>query len=123
MLRALGFVLKCGLFALAVLVLGNWVRWDGRTASERVTRWIHRPDFSEVAERVGSGLQRWSRSLTMDARAGADRASTRDRAGSSQAGPRREDRADPGSSESISPSERQKLRALIRELNSSHRRD
>jgi uncharacterized protein YdbL (DUF1318 family) len=129
MLKAIGFVLKCTLFAVAVLVAGNWIRWDGRTASDRVTHWIHQAQRSpsltrgagEVAEKVGGTLQGWTQGLTADARAGAAKARiSGDRATSTQAGAVR---ADQVSAESISPSERQKLRALIRELNSSHHRE
>lgn len=130
MLRAIGFVLKCTLFAAVVLVLGNWIRWDGHTASERVTRWIHQAQrnqtVGEVAEKVSDQTRRWARGITTDARSGAQARGTeptRDQSPSSQAAPQRDGRLDPAKTESISPTERQKLRALIRELNSSHRRD
>jgi hypothetical protein len=130
MLKAIGFVFKCTLFAVVVLILGNWVKWDGHTASERVTRWIHQArsnrTVGEVAEKVGDQTRRWARGLTSDAKAGAQSRvpeSQRDQSTLSQAGPQRDGRTDPAKTESISPSERQKLRALIRELNSSHRQD
>ena len=130
MLRAIGFFLKCTLFAAVVLVLGNWIRWEGYTASERVTRWIHQAQrnqtVGEVAEKVGDQTRRWARGITTDARSAAQARgpeSTKDQSPSSQAAPQRDSRLDPARTESISPTERQKLRALILELNSSHRQD
>src|SRR5262245_11046742 len=104
MFRAIGFVFKVAIFSLAVLILGNWIKWDGLTLSDQVkTHLSHAESTVPYYEK----LKDWAGDLVDDARAGAvKRKSTKNR----------ED-------QEIKASERQKLRALIRELNSSRAHD
>lgn len=102
MLKLIGLVLKLALFSFFVLVLGNWVRWDGKTISDQVKLRMSHADEYEI---IGS-VKTWADQLTQDAKQGFHKKIDRVAA-----------------QEEISPSERQKLKALIRELNSSHKRD
>lgn len=113
MIRAIGFVLKLSLFAIAVLVLGNWIRWDGRTISDQV-----RLKMSSATRDVPAGvskLKNWG-----------DKVSTGIAGGGSAGGKSKRTTSNPHStpasiartSDRISPAERDKLRSLIQELNS-----
>jgi hypothetical protein len=147
MLKAVGSALKLVLFSIAILVIGNWVSWDGRTLSDHVRRQISRAERSDTA----AYLQGVARKVTEDARSGFDKkiknhgripamahAQTKakpavredesqaddndvtDRTEIQSAAPKHElHAAATRSDEKIPSSERQKLRALIRELNSS----
>lgn len=91
MLKAIGWMLKLAVFSLVVLILGNYVRWpsSGRTISDEVRTHLSHAERSAVAGQV----REWAGKVTEDARKGIQ--------------------------EEISPSERQKLNTLIRELNGS----
>lgn len=102
MLRMLGFCLKFAIFSLAVLILGNWLRWDGKTLSDQI-KW--RMSHAEESAIFGS-VKNWTKQLTTDAKKGLQK------------------KIDHISiEEEIPSSEKQKLKALIRELNSSHKQD
>ena len=118
MLRAIAFLIKATLFAVLVLVIGNWARWDGRTLSDQVKHAIAQAERSDITSKVRG----WTKNLTDDAREGADsktkyvkrapiKAIASDSTDTEAAAPAREDK------ERIPSSERQKLRNLIRELN------
>lgn len=122
MLRIIGFMIKLVAFAALVLVIGNWARWDGKTLSDQVKEGVAKAERSEAA----SKMRDWTRSLTDDAREGAERKAKRRAAPPAHASERATD-ADRTGSEAAAParaeeripsSERQKLRDLIRELNS-----
>lgn len=136
MLRLVGLTLKLAIFSLAVLLAGQWIRWDGQTLSEHVLTQLHRAESSSTAD----SLRELTRSLTQDAKNGFQkkqqapsrgRVSAAAHANASMSAPTDlTDRAATQSAavtrapstsdgEKIPPSERQKLRALIRELNSS----
>jgi len=102
MLKLIALFLKLALFSLFVLVLGNWVRWDGKTISDQVKLKMSHADEADI---IGS-VRDWADRLTHDAKHGFQKKMDRVTA-----------------QEEISPSERQKLKALIRELNSSHKKD
>jgi len=108
MLRLIGWTLKVTAFAVLVLVLANWIRWDGKTISDQVrTQMSHAEDLS-----ILETIKGWAEKLTLDARKG----STRKRSSGTSAA-MKGSREEAGND--IPSSERQKLRALIRELNSS----
>lgn len=102
MLKILGFLLKFTIFSLLILVLGNWLRWDGKTISDQVKL---RMSHAEEAGILGT-VKGWADRVTHDAKQGFKRKMT-----------------EMPMQEEISPTERQKLKALIRELNSSHKKD
>jgi hypothetical protein len=106
MLRVMGYLFKLTLFSILILVLGNVLRWDGKTISDQV-----RLQMSH-AERSGlfGTVRNWADRVTYDTRKGFQQKTGHSLSESSE-------------SEDISPSERQKLKALIRELNRSHRED
>jgi hypothetical protein len=105
MLRAIFFVIKLVAFSALVLVLGNLIRWDGRTVSDQIRTRLAHAERSELTTEVRD----WAGNLVSDARQGARK---------KQAAPALSGRGN-SESDSITSSERQKLRALIRELNSS----
>ncbi|MCC7441643.1 MAG: hypothetical protein IT285_08420 [Bdellovibrionales bacterium] len=80
MLKAVWTLLKVAAFALIVLAVGHWLRWDGRT----------------VSDHVKSGMAAAERELSGDTPAAKGLKSA----------------------EELLTTERQKLRDLIRELNS-----
>jgi hypothetical protein len=89
MLKLLGSGIKLVIFSLLVLILGNWLHWDGRTISDQVKMGMSHAEESSVVH----SLRSWAQKITLNAREG----------------------------EEITTSERQKLKALIKELNSSHK--
>lgn len=105
MFKALGLCIKLVIFSILVLILGNWLHWDGKTISDQVKlKMAH-------AERVGivDTMRDWAEKVTHDAKKGFQKKTGR----SSSTTPSE-------AQEEITSSERQKLKALIRELNSSH---
>jgi hypothetical protein len=104
MLRMLGFCVKLVIFSVLVLVLGNWLHWDGRTISDQVKVKMSHAERSDLF----GAVRNWADKVTYDARKGVQR-----KLGHST----------PEQNEEITSSERQKLKALIQELNSSHKKD
>lgn len=98
MLNGIKWIIKIAVFSLIVLVLGNWLQWRGKTVSDQVKTQLSHAQRSEIAGQVRG----WATQLTQDAKEGAKVDSD---------------------SEAISSSERQKLKALIRQLNSSANRN
>jgi hypothetical protein len=149
MLSAIGFLFKFALFSVAILVMGNWVQWDGETLSERVQAQLSHAERSDVAAQ----LRGWTKKITDDARGGVDKkarsrghvthaqrspdrhveaSSLSDRTETTAAAPQHTANPDNAghaattvaTEEQIPSSERQKLRALMRELNNTtHDRD
>ena len=139
MLKAIATLFKMLVFSILVLMIGNWVSWSGRTLSQHVETQVSRAEKSELVTRA----VQWTRDTAEDARAGVtkkffapQRASTHppteqlrqsqatvtsDHTEVAAAAPARKISA--VSAEKIPASERQKLRELIRELNSSGGRD
>lgn len=116
MFKMIGWMIKTSLFALAILVLGSMIRWNGETLSDQVKTGIAHAEPSRVAEKI----KRWASGLVDDARDTARRAvgsqnpSRRERYRRPQAEAIEAAAEEDGD---ISPTERQKLRALIEELN------
>ena len=106
MLKLIGFCIRKILFAILILILGNTVHWDGRTLSEQVRLTMASTERSEWMDT----LRGWAKRVTVDAQKGiqkkADTVPTINRA---------------AESDEIPSSEKQKLRALIRELNTSRK--
>ncbi len=98
MFRILGFFLKVACFSVFVLILGNAVTWRGRSLSDHVRMQVLSAEKSEVIYT----LRNWAKHVTQDVRLGYQKKSASTTAPAQDV---------------ISASERQKLRALIRELN------
>lgn len=105
MLKTIGFCLKLTVFSFLVLILGNWLRWNGRTISDQVKLRMAHAERTDLYETVRG----WATTVTSDAKKGVQK--------------RLERASGPQAQEEISSSERQKLKALIRELNSSRKKD
>lgn len=140
MFKILGWVIKASLFAAAVLVLGNVLHIGGRTVSDQVrTSLSHAEQFDAL-----DGVKTWTSDMADKTRRAAEElkkpakhANTSavqnsrltNRKTASENTPVERPRklihadkivqTDPNSTESILASERQELRTLIRELNSS----
>ena len=108
MLKLVGFFFKLATFAALILVLGNWIEWDGKTISDQVRLKMSHAERSPAI----SSIRHWAEKITHDAHKGIQRKldHTTDNSRSTE-------------EEEILPSERQKLKALIRELNGSHKRN
>jgi len=113
MLRLIGFMIKVCVFSIVVLLLGNVIHWRGRTLSDQV-----RTSMSQVERAVehridpstANTVKHWSKKLNFDsaAKPGSKPEKIKVASDAQEEGP-----------DMIPPSERQKLRALIRELNGS----
>jgi polyisoprenoid-binding protein YceI len=118
MLKLFGFAFKLALFSVVVLILGNKVHWKGRSLAEQVNAQMAHAEKSEIAGQ----MKNWAGSLSTEARdvvrTTAAKATSATEISRSASGV-----SESGISEKIPPSERQKLRALIRELNGPHGRD
>jgi hypothetical protein len=97
MFKLFSLVFKVVVFSAAILVLGHYLTWEGKTLSDQVRLQLSHAERSPVAARV----KKWTNGLMNDAVSGSkSQKSQKD-------------------GEEVPPSERQKLRALIRELNRS----
>lgn len=103
MLKLLYHCIKTILFAIIILVLGNWLKWDGKTLSEQVKEQMTHPNYVNYFKR----FQQKSSDLFNDLHHTAPHNTHETRTPARSA------------YEEISPSEKQKLRALIQELNAS----
>jgi hypothetical protein len=103
MLKLLSLAAKISLFALAVLILGNRLHWGGRTVSDQVRVGMA---HAERSHWVGT-LRGWAEKMIQDVRKGYSQ--------KPRSGALNEKVA--LSEEEIAPYERQRLRALIKELN------
>ena len=104
MFRAIGFIVRITLFSLFVLLLGNVVRWHGQTVSDQLRTHLAGVQRSNAADSVRS----WVGDLSSDVNRGAHHKPMIAPGAGSAPGPN--DRGQ------IKGSERQKLRALIRDL-------
>src|SRR3712207_1722387 len=100
MLKLFGSLIKLTLFSITVLVLGNLLRWDGRTISDQIKVGMSHAEGMGITSRIRS----WAHQLTSDAKTGFHIQKKIDRMSLEE--------------EEIAPSEKQKLKALIRDLNS-----
>ena len=132
MLRALAWLIKTGFFIILVLVIGNSVRFGNRTINDRIQTGIAHSERSAI----GHQIKGWIKQITEDAHKGAEMLQVNGsslRKMNNGAIPKTRTGAIPQSSasteseerpaEEIPPSERQKLKALIRELNTTSSHD
>lgn len=104
MLRMIGFCIKFIFFSIFILVLGNCLHWNGRTLSDQIKVSMAHAERTEI----WGNLQEWASKLTRDARSGFLK---KPKNSSSEI------------TETIPHSEKQKLKALIRELNNTRKKD
>lgn len=121
MLKILGFLLKTALFASVILILGNLIRWDGKTISDQIKTQLSQAERSELAGQIKD----LTSDLVADAAEGAKKLpQTLSQKNKKPASSSTEKSAEKSREPSeISTSERSKLRALIRELNGSRGQD
>ncbi|MFL5813576.1 MAG: hypothetical protein ACJ763_08360 [Bdellovibrionia bacterium] len=124
MIHAMGWLVKITLFSIFILVLGNWIQWNGRSVSDQVKTQISHAERSDFA----NSIRRWTGNVAHDVRNGAAHKSVRHKNESrpkevasqeTSSEETNEAPADVQPMEKIHSSERQKLRALIQELNTS----
>jgi uncharacterized membrane-anchored protein YjiN (DUF445 family) len=123
MLKALGWIVKLTLFSVAILLAGDWIHWSGKTLAQHVRTQAAHAERSDTA----SYMRDLTHRVTEDARTGLDKkikqlkhttnAVVTDRTEMQAAAP---SRTIARTEELIPSSERQKLKALISELNSDH---
>lgn len=58
MLRLFKTAIKFGLFATLILVLGQWIRWDGRTLSDQVRVGMAHAERAPVIQSARERLER-----------------------------------------------------------------
>jgi hypothetical protein len=116
MIKAIGWLIKLTLFSVLILVLGNWIQWKGKSVSDQVKTQISHAERSDFA----NSIRRWTGDVAQDARKGARRKSVRSVSVEEETEVTSEE-PHPAAKpmESIHSSERQKLRALIQELNTT----
>jgi hypothetical protein len=116
MIKAISFLFKLTLFSILVLVLGNMLKIGDRTISDQVKTELAHAERSEFAAK----LKNWASQITTDSRVGSQiKAKVEQFSGASSGA---SSSAHDSSSSSrmtdrISPSERQKLKNLLQELN------
>lgn len=129
MLKAIGWLIKASAFAIVVLVIANYLKIGSKTVSDHLKTQL---SHAENAEVVGE-VKDWAQHVTKDHRGGilkkvnieTGAAALKNepvlaRAKAAIAPARKTASAEAGTAaEEISSTERQKLRALMRELNSS----
>lgn len=99
MFKLIGTLLKVTLFAIVILVLANVFEWRGKTISDQVKTQLSHAERLPVTHQV----KRWAGGLVKDSNTGAqNRARQKDT-----------------DLDQITASERQKLKSLIEELNTS----
>lgn len=113
MLRPIFWVVKVAVFSIIVLALGNWIHWRGRTISDQVKTNISH------AEQLTGEMTENAKTWVVEKKRQAENALV-DAKESAQDSIKEKTQDAP---ERIAPSERQKLRALIRELNGTRKRD
>ncbi len=126
MLKAIGWVLKAAIFSVVVLILGNWLHVGGKTISDQVKTQMSHAEHSglgDAASSISNMGKGWAEKITGDAKKGAVRAPRTSQNSSQSTGTpvaQKENEIPSAAAEEIPSSERQKLRALIRDLNTAH---
>lgn len=134
MLRAISWLVKASVFALIVLIVGNTFKVGNKTINDQVKTQLSHAERVEVVGEVKD----WARQITSDQKAGIEkkinaqrtraiannganeaRANAHPRIAPRVNGKQYELRSTQTASEEIPSSERQKLRALMRELNTA----
>ncbi len=126
MFKLMGFLMKTALFALLILVMGQVIRWNGRTVSDQVKSHLAQAQRSTAVQDAMKGATRTARNvagdLADDVKLGAAKAQAvaNEAAQSVTSGLPKVDEEAKDLGREIAPTERQKLRSLIQELNRSH---
>ncbi len=113
MFRLIGYLLKVAFVTALILVLGQIVRWEGRTVSDQIKTRLAKAEKSPIVDRVSD----WAESWVSERGAPKRRAPQLSERPKPVAAERPVAAGSPGDGREIPPSERQKLRELIRELN------
>lgn len=113
MLKIIGWILKLTVFAALILVLGNWFHWGGKTISDQVKTQMSHAENLGIVENVKG----WATRITSPKN--EIKKSNRPQAPGESSRSTVKEKEKNKTTQEILPSERQKLRALIRELNSS----
>jgi hypothetical protein len=122
MIHAVGWMIKLTLFSILVLVLGNYVHWNGKSVSDQVKTQLAHAERSQFA----GSIRRWTGNVTRDAKRGAHLQKAAVLGGEEnrkRSEGRTSMRSEERPQEKIQASERQKLRALIQELNTTKSAD
>lgn len=107
MIRAIGFLIKTCFFSVVILILGNWLKIGDRTISDQIKTQIAHAEQWKIAGKIRGWTMRFDpEHLGRQRKIKLEEAVTG---------------SDDHSSERISPSERQKLKNLILELNRGSR--
>lgn len=114
MFKLIGFFVKATVFSVAVLVMGSLIEWKGGTLSDRVRDGIEVVRDSSVIQRSG----RWMQEAFSSGRDAA-RKLLGESPNKWRNSPTKEASDAVSNREELLTSERQKLKALIHELNSS----
>jgi hypothetical protein len=102
----MGTVFKIALFSVVVLLLGNWIRFGGKTISDQVRTQMAHAERSPLVTTVKG----WTERLRLPSETRQDRIEHKINPAVLNSAAMRD--------EEIGATERQKLKALIRELNS-----
>jgi len=130
MFKLMGFLMKTALFALLILIMGQIIRWNGRTVSDQVKSHLAQAKRStavqDAVRGAVKGATRTARSVAGDLADDVTIGAAKARAVANEAAqsvtaeiPKVDEEAKDLGRE-IAPTERQKLRTLIQELNRSH---
>ena len=110
MFRLIGSLLKLCVLSVVILVIGNWVRWDGKTVSDQIKTHLSHAERAGVTVKV----KNWAADMIQDAHEGAVSAK---KAVSRVSSTKKSETKDTYEIEEIPTSERQKLHALMGDLN------
>lgn len=114
MLKLFASILKATIFAVIILILGNWVQWDGKTVSDQIRSRMAAPTRANpIPNPIQGTLDRTMHQV----RSWGDRLSTPSpsrRQARAELTKTRKDRS-AGEIDRISPAEREKLRSLFEE--------
>lgn len=132
MFKAIGWLIKLTVFSGIILILGSMVHWKGHTVSDQVKTSLASAQTSETID----DIKTWANHMTSNpSTSGNTRSASRLKNAKKRALPQESPRnavhpvaatepppaaqAEARTQEEIPSSERQKLRALIREINTS----
>jgi hypothetical protein len=132
MFKAIGWLIKLTVFAGIILILGNMVHWKGHTVSDQVKTSLASAQTAETLDDIKTWANHvtstpanshWANHKNAKKRALPQESPRNSIQHSIQpvvtAEPQPATQAETLTQEEIPPSERQKLRALIREINTS----
>jgi hypothetical protein len=121
MIRAVSWMIKTALFAAFILVLGNWIHWGGKTVSDQVKTEMSQVQRSGAASSLKTWERRLGKEVKEDATTGLSHKVMKIKKSIQAELPSDSttSNSDGADGDKIPSSERQKLRALIQELNTS----